>query len=108
MSFYAVPVSTAWFHVLVGDIGKTDAGEHGIVVRIQPSGCALDANRKGIACTQAPVIELRDKGGNVVSAADRTVLFRACTRHLICMPSIYALENMYSDFSFGVQFNWCC
>ena len=70
--------------MLVGDIGKTDAGEHGIVVRIQPSGCALDANRKGIACTQAPVIELRDKGGNVVSAADRTVLFWACTRHLMC------------------------
>ena len=101
VSFYAVPVSTSWFHVLVGDIGKSDAGEHGIVVRIEPSGCALDANRKGIACTQAPVIELRDKGGNVVSAADRTVLFWACTRHLICVPRIRAREHVCRFFLRG-------
>jgi len=44
-----------------------------MVLRIQPGGCSLDFNRQGITCTQSPVIELRDKGGNVVSAADRNV-----------------------------------
>ena len=65
--FTQVPmVWTDRFDVLVGDIGQ-------MVMRIQPSGCSLDSNRQGIPCTVAPVIELQDSGGNVVSAADRLV-----------------------------------
>jgi hypothetical protein len=59
-------VMTNYFDVLVG---KTDA----LVMLVQPRGCSLDAQRQGIACTQSPVLELRDAGGNVVSAFNNEV-----------------------------------
>jgi hypothetical protein len=59
-------VSTSWFHVVVGKVGK-------IVVLVQPGGCSLDANRQGLPCTQTPIVELRDSGGNAIGASDREV-----------------------------------
>ena len=59
-------VRTSWFNVLVGTIGQME-------VIVQPGGCSLNSDRIGLACTQSPVVELRDLGGNVVSASDEEV-----------------------------------
>ena len=67
-------VHTIWFNVLIGDIAQ-------IAVRTQPGGCSLDENRQGIPCTRSPLLELRDLGGNVVSAADTQVANLARTCH---------------------------
>jgi len=81
-------VMTIHFDVLVGDIAK----DNGLVMLVEPRGCSLDANRQGIPCTQSPVVELRDAGGNVVTADFNKVrAFCLCTRVIprICHSTLY-------------------
>ena len=81
-------VMTIHFDVLVGDIAK----DNGLVMLVEPRGCSLDANRQGIPCTQSPVVELRDAGGNVVTADYNKVrAFCLCTRVIprICHSTLY-------------------
>ena len=87
--FLEVPmVMTNHFDVLVGDIAK----DNGLVMLVEPRGCSLDANRQGIPCKQSPVVELRDAGGNVVTADDNKVrAFFLCTRVIprCCRSTLY-------------------
>jgi hypothetical protein len=87
--FLEVPmVMTNHFDVLVGNIAK----DNGLVMLVEPRGCSLDANRQGIPCKQSPVVELRDAGGNVVTADDNKVrAFFLCTRVIprCCRSTLY-------------------
>ena len=87
--FLEVPmVMTNHFDVLVGNIAK----DNGLVMLVEPRGCSLDANRQGIPCTQSPVVERRDAGGNVVTADDNKVrAFFLCTRVIprCCRSTLY-------------------